>query len=308
MILPKGPHLGRMLTYVGMPLVYLFAWDVCVVAVYKVLHWTWIGLSDLPLGLYGSVIGLIVGFRNNTAFARWWEARILWGSIVNNTRSLGRQVCAMVDSASRTVPESEAAAVGELQRRLIYLQIAFVHALRQALRGLDAREELTRLLEPEDLEMIARAPNVPLAIQMKTADLLREARDRRWIHAMEWQAMDRNVDDLADAQGGAERIKNTPIPKQYDYFPMLFVRAYCVLLPCGMVSHLGWLTPVGSTLVGFMFLALEKIGRDLENPFENTIFDVPMTSICRNIEITLRHMLGEKELPDPVRPERGVLW
>jgi putative membrane protein len=113
---------------------------------------------------------------------------------------------------------------------------------------------------------------------------------------------------LMDAQGGAERIKNTPMPKQFDFFPKLFVHIYCLMLPVGLVETLGWYTPLGSTLVGFMFLALEKIGNDLEDPFENTIYDVPMTAIATTIEINLRQLLGETELPPPEQPVRGVLW
>jgi putative membrane protein len=306
-IVPKDPHLGRMLKYIGTPLLLLVAWDVAVVVAYNVFGQEWVGFSQIPLALYGSVIGIIVGFRNNSAYSRWWEARILWGSIVNNSRSLGRQVVAMVDP-SRSSTASEPEAVEDLKRRLVYHQIAYVHALRQHLRGLDPLAELPPLLSETEIDPLRGAPNAPLAIQHRMAAMLRDARDRNWINALEWQAMDGNLDDLADAQGGSERIKNTPLPKQYDYFPMLFVRVYCILLPCGMVAQLGWFTPLGSTLVGFMFLALEKIGRDIENPFDNTVFDIPMTSICRTIEINLRHLLGESNLPAPLQPERGVLW
>jgi putative membrane protein len=111
-----------------------------------------------------------------------------------------------------------------------------------------------------------------------------------------------------DAQGGAERIKNTPMPKQYDYFPQLFVQIYCLLLPLALVTNMGWYTPLGSTLVGFIFLALDKIGRDLEDPFENTIYDVPLTAITTTIDINLRQLLGEKELPQGQKPVHGVLW
>jgi putative membrane protein len=75
-----------------------------------------------------------------------------------------------------------------------------------------------------------------------------------------------------------------------------------------MVSSLGWFTPLGSTLVGFIFLALDKIGRDLEDPFDNTMHDIPLTSITRTIEINLRQMLGETQLPEPVVPIDDVLW
>jgi putative membrane protein len=83
---------------------------------------------------------------------------------------------------------------------------------------------------------------------------------------------------------------------------------FCFLLPLTMVSNLGWFTPLGSTLVGFIFLTLDKIGRDLEDPFDNTIHDIPLTSICRTIEINLRQMLGETELPEQVVPVNDVLW
>lgn len=102
MILPKGPHVGKMAAYVGRPLLLLFIWDVLIVLAYKLLHWDWLDAKSLPLALYGSAIGIIVGFRNNSAFARWWEGRILWGQIVNNSRSLVRQVMETMRPAGET--------------------------------------------------------------------------------------------------------------------------------------------------------------------------------------------------------------
>ena len=307
MIVPKRPQVWRMVQYVGLPLLFLFVWDVLIVLAYNLLHWQWLAFSSVPLALYGSVIGLIVGFRNNSAYARWWEARTLWGQIVNNSRSLARQVCASFEMIEKQMGES-ATGAGEFKRKLIYHQIAFVHALRQQLRGLDPLLEIRGLLDPEAATALDKQKNVALALQLSMGTMLRHARRQDWIDNFEWQAMDRNLDDLADAQGGAERLKNTPLPKQYDYFPMLFVHIYCLLLPIGMVENLGWFTPLGSTLVGFMFLALDKIGRDLEDPFDNTIFDVPITAICRTIEINLRQMLGEQDLPAAEVPIKGVLW
>jgi putative membrane protein len=98
------------------------------------------------------------------------------------------------------------------------------------------------------------------------------------------------------------------MPKQYDYFPQLFVHIYCTILPLALVTSMGWLTPLGSTLVGFIFLALDKIGRDLEDPFENTIYDEPLTAITTTIEINLRQLLGETEVPQAEKPVKGVLW
>lgn len=307
MIVPKAPQLGRMVQYVGWPLLALVAWDVAIVLAFKVMHWEWVGSKHVPLALYGSAIGIIVGFRNNSAYGRWWEARTLWGSIVNNSRSLARQVC----STMHPNPDEHGADTDDLihmQTRLVHHQVAYVHALRQHLRQLDPWEEITPLLGNDDLAPLKSSKNVPLTIQQRMGRLLRESKSRGWIDRLEWQAMDRNLDDLADAQGGAERIKNTPMPKQYDFFPMLFVQIYCLLLPVGMVENLGWFTPLGSTLVGFMFLALDKIGRDLEDPFDNKIYDVPLTSITRTIEINLRQLLGEHQIPSPEQSVRGVLW
>jgi putative membrane protein len=254
--------------------------------------------------LYGSAIGIIASFRNQSAYGRWWEARTLWGAIVNNSRSLARQVT----TALLPLNESEAEDLKTMQRRLVYHQIAYVHALRQHLRQLEPWDDLTPLLEASELRALRNEKNIPLAIQQRMGLLLRECQVREWINIAQWRALDSSLDDLIDAQGGAERIKNTPMPKQYDYFPQLFVHIYCVLLPLALVTTMGWFTPLGSTLVGFMFLALDKIGRDLEDPFDNTIYDVPLTSITTTIDINLRQLLGETLLPLKTEPVKGVLW
>ena len=307
MIVPKQPQVWRMVQYVGWPLLALVLWDFAIVLAYKVLGWTWVGSPHVPLGLYGSAIGVVVGFRNNSAYGRWWEGRGLWGAVVNNSRSLARQVVSTLHAVDPNDPE-ELTELHLAQEQLVHYQIAYVHALRQHLRQLSPWEELERLLPPEDVDSLRGQKNIPLTLQQRMGRMVRAAERRGWMDSIGWQAVDRNLDDLADAQGGLERIKNTPMPKQYDYFPQLFVQLYCLVLPMGMVDNLGWYTPLGSTLVGFMFLALDKIGRDLEDPFDNTIFDVPMTAICKTIETNLRQLLGETELPVPEAPVHGVLW
>lgn len=307
MIVPKSPQVWRMVQYVGWPLLALVLYDCAVVFLFQVLGWKWLASPAIPLGLYGSAIGVVVGFRNNSAYGRWWEGRQLWGQIVNNSRSLARQV-AVTLRAKDPNNADERQQLAAFRTDLVHYQVAYVHALRQHLRGLAPWEELERILPSEEVESLRGEKNIPLTLQARMGSMLRECQDNGWIDSIGWQAMDRNLDDLADAQGGAERIKNTPMPKQYDYFPQLFVQLYCLVLPLGMVQSLGWFTPLGSTIVGFMFLALDKIGRDLENPFDNKVFDVPLTSITRNIEINLRQLLGENELPAPEQPIHGVLW
>lgn len=290
--------------YVGRPLLILFAYDVVVMLAYQLLHWRWLAVPDLPVALYGSAIGVILGFRNNSCYSRWWEGRTLWGAIVNNSRSWGRQVT----TAMMPRTEAEVSELKAMQHRLVYHQIAYVHALRQHLRRLPPWEEMRPFLSEAELLVLRSQENVPLALQQQMGVMLRECESRGWIDMAQWRALDGTLDDLADAQGGTERIKNTPMPKQYDYFPQLFVHMYCLVLPLAMVSSLLWLTPLGSTVVGFIFLALDKIGRDLENPFDNGVYDVPLTSICRTIESNLRQMLGEPARAVPERLAGDVIW
>jgi putative membrane protein len=271
---------------------------------YKVFHWEWVALPHIPLSLFGSAIGIIVAFRNQSSYARWWDGRMLWGALVSNSRNLAEKVTTVMMPLS----EAEAGELKDVQRRLVYHQIAYVHALRQQLRGLEPWAELAPLLSEQELSELRDQMNVPLAIQQQMRVSLRECQARGWIDIAHWLGLDRNLDEQVAAQGGTERIKNTPMPKQYDYFPQLFVQIFCVLLPLALVMNMGWFTPLGSTLVGFIFLALDKIGRDLDDPFENAIYDVPLTAITTTIEINLRQLLGETTLRPAEKPVMGVLW
>ena len=290
--------------YIGWPLVVLLVYDIAVVAAYKAGYLHWAALNMIPVSLLGSVISILVAFRNTTSYARWWEARTLWGSIVNNSRSWGRQITTTIRrSANTPLDEIEAT-----QRKMVYYQIAWVHALRQHLRKLEPWNEIEPFLSPEEMTKLRREKNIPVAIQQWQSVALSDLLDRGWIDTMQWRALDESLNDLVDAQGGAERIKNTPMPRQYDYLPQLCVQIFCILLPLAMGASMGWFTPLGSALVGFIFLALDKIGRDLEDPFDNAINDIPLTSITRTIEINLRQMLGETQLPAPTVPVNDILW
>jgi ion channel-forming bestrophin family protein len=299
MIVSKTPQVYRILQYLGFPLLSLIVWDFLIVYAFEVLHWNWVASRHIPLAMYGSAIGIVVGFRNNSAYSRWWEARTIWGQIVNNSRNLARQVCTPLNADSK---------ISVMQRKIVYYQIAFGHALRQQLRGLDPLEEIRSLISSDEIAEIAGEKNIALAILMRIGTMLKEARKLGWIDNSEWLSIDRTISELTASQGGLERIKNTPLPRQYDFFPILFVQIYCFLLPVGMVEGLRWFTPLGSTLVGFMFLALDRIGRNLENPFDNTLYDLPLTAMTRTIEINLRQTLGETALPEPTAPVHGILW
>lgn len=299
MIVSRRIDASRILRSVGQPLGFLLAYDIAVTALYVVWDQHWVGVEDLPISLLGSALALILGLRNNTAYARWWEARSLWGSAVNNSRSFARGVLAMLGDGDAAAARGAA---------LVRLQIAWAHALRSALRRQDPWGELERLLPAAALIRVRGAANVPTALQAELARSLAEADRAGRLDSVRLAALDNTLSELANAQGGLEKIKNTPLPRQFEQFPRVFVGAYCLLLPIGLVHDLGAATPFGSTVIGFAFYVLDQIGRDLEDPFEGTVHDVPMSAITRTIEVDLRQMLGEREAPRPLAPVNGVLW
>ncbi len=179
--------------------------------------------------------------------------------------------------------------------------------LRFALRGQPDGPEIARYLKPDDCAKIQAMANKPNAILTRAAMLLREAARSGMIDSVGRARIESTLVDLSNAQGGLERIKRTPMPNHYRFFPALFTRLFCVILPFAVVSDMGIYTPFGSAFVGLMFLILLQIGDDLMEPFNDGIYDVPMTAMCRTVEIDLLQMLGE-EAPEPIKPSDGVLW
>ncbi len=295
MIVARRWKLPHVVHYVGLPLLALFAWDVLIAVLYVKFRQQWVALDELPMPLIGSALALLLTLRNNNAYTRWWEARQLWGGVVNYSRTLARQVRLYLPGN----------AVGET---LVELQVAFAQALRCHLRRQEPWKEIAHLIGPDLRARLQGSSNVPDAVLAEMADRLAKLHQAGALDSVQLAAFDATLAALATLQGGTERIKNTPLPRQYAVFPRVFVQVFCVLLPLAMVRDLGLATPLGSTLVGFIFLALDRVGADLENPFENRVYDVPLTSITRTIEINLRQGLGQTDLPAPLEPKDGVLW
>jgi len=295
MIISNSPRLSRIVFDVWRPLTTLFVWDVAVTVFHVLVPYK---VPALPLTIFGTVLALFLGFRDNSAYQRWWEGRQLWGAMINASRNLARAAIAFLpDDPSRAV---------DLKRTIVLRQIAYVHALRCQLRRLsDCREPYGLLSREEADEAMARA-NPANGFLDGTAKRIAQAHADGWIDTIQQTQMERILVDIANAQGGMERLKNTPLPMQYRFFPAFFTRLFCVLLPIGLVETLGWATPFGSTLAGLMFLAAHKIADDLVDPFNNTMHDLPMDAMCRTIEIDLKQAIGD-EAPRPWQPVNGVL-
>jgi putative membrane protein len=293
MIVGAAPRLSHIVRQVWKPLAALFVWDVVVTLTYYVLPFR---APSLPLTLFGSALALFLGFRDNSAYQRWWEGRVLWGAMINASRSLAR-------SARNFLPEE----ANDLKRSIVLRQVAYVHALRCQLRRQKPDEEVLRFLSKGEAEPALARTNPANGLVDGTGRRIADAVQRGWIDTIQQSAIERVLVDISNAQGGMERLKNTPLPNQYRFFPTLFTHLFCVLLPIGLVETLGFATPLGSTMAGLMFLAVLQIGDDLVDPFANTVHDVPLSAMCRTIEIDLLQAIGDAA-PGPLQPVKGVLW
>ena len=294
MIVNAVPNMRTLAAEVWKPLVLLFIWDCAVTVTYYVLPFK---APSLPLTIFGSALALFLGFRSNSSYQRWWEGRILWGAMINASRSLAR-------ATRNFMPDPDAK---DLKREIIKRQIAYVNALRLQLRRQPVDETVTSFLQERDRGLALARTNPANGLLDSTGRRIDLARREGWIDTVQQTQMERVLVDIANAQGGMERLKNTPLPIQYRFLPTFFTHLFCLLLPIGLVETLGFATPLGSTVAGLMFLAVLRIGDDLVDPFANTAHDVPLAAMCRTIEIDLLQSIGD-DAPAPVQPVRGILW
>ena len=294
MIVSRAIDPVRLARFLGLPLLLLVVYGAAITLLHQGGQ-RWVAVNDLPLSLLGTAIALIVTFRNNAAYDRWWEARGLWGLTVNNSRSFARGVLTFVDDPV-------------LRARLVRLQIAHALALRSALLEQAPWPDIVGHVPGPSLPVLRNSANVPAAIQGVIAQELAAARRRGELDTIAAASLDATLLALANAQGGLERIKRTPLPRQYNQFPKVFVGLYCALLPVGLVGDLGLFTAIVAPTIGFMFLSLDRIGHDLEDPFANSLHDIPMRAITRTIEIDLLQLVGVHDVPKAVAPVDGVLW
>jgi putative membrane protein len=259
-------------------------------------------LTPTPFALIGVALSIFLGFRNNSSYQRYWEGRILWGRLVNTSRSLTRQILTLV------VPKVEGQADEELQFAFVHRLAAYVHALRFHLRNETSRySELARLLPNDDLQRLAATSNPPISLLHSLAERLGDAWQRGWVDPFHLTVLEKSLSNLTDIQGGCERIKSTPIPFSYTLLIHRIVAVYCLALPFGLVNTTKIATPFVVLLVGYAYFGLDAIGDEIENPFGTDTHDLPLEALSTMIEINIRESLGETDLPAPRTPKSNVL-
>ncbi|SFQ15237.1 putative membrane protein [Variovorax sp. OK605] len=290
MIVRPRPHWLRMLfVWRGSVLLAILPqllWTTAFAVLVTVLHgrvFQWkVPLNFVPFSLIGLTLAIFLGFRNGTSYSRYWEARTLWGALLNETRSLVRQVLTLADApAQANVPTL----------RLI----AFVHALRHQLRGTDPAADLARLLPPEDCARLQAVRFKPAVLLLMVGEWMRGQRQAGRLDPMLAQSMEVPLGRLTEALGGCERIASTPIPFTYSVIIHRTIYLYCVLLPFGLVDAIGPMTPVVVAFIAYTFFALEALGAEIEEPFGTEPNDLALDAMSQMIESTLREMMGEPQ-------------
>lgn len=311
MIVKRNFNPIRVIQYVRVELTVAVLISVAVYIMHRE-NFTEITLPFSIPAILGSALAIFIAFRNNSAYSRWWEARTLWGGIINSSRVLARLVITFTDShAHQENYNSERA--DTFKKQMIYKVIAWSHALRVHLRRENNWEVLQPFLTGEEYMTVAKAQNKPNQLHLLTGKTIYEAMKNGTLGGFDSFQMEGQLLALANYQGGCERIKNTPLLRQYDFFTRVFLYTFIVLLPFSLVGdftkmHIDYLLIPVSVIISFVFAIIGKVGEVNEDPFENKITDVPLTALCNTIERDLKEMLGDEELPEKTVAEKGFLY
>ncbi len=280
-----------------------------------------------PVGVVGIAVAFYLGFKNNASYDRMWEARKIWGGIVNNSRSFGAATTSFI------IGEND----HEIKQRIIYRHVAWLTALRYQLRlpkswehesekfttifpsaNQDYKNELTKELEPylskEEISDCLNKANAATQIISIQATELQTLRNKGYFDDFRHMEFHKLLTTFYDDQGRSERIKNFPFPRQYASTALWLSFIFSALIPFGMLdilrhleAELSWIMIPLSALTIWVFFLMEKIGDYSENPFEGSYNDIPINSISRAIEIDLREMLNDENIPASVKDVDGFL-
>ena len=281
-----------------------------------------------PISIIGIAVAFYLGFKNNSSYDRTWEARKIWGSIVNNSRSFGAATVAFVKG-----DKSDA-----VKKELLYRHIAWLTALRHQLRlsrpwehiherakgynnpgisegdSSNLEKEIQQYLSVEEIQYLQTKSNKATQLLKIQAERLQQLRDENMFEDFRHMEFHHLIVSFYEDQGKSERIKNFPFPRQYASTALWMTCVFSIFVPFGILnvfkdinSWMYWLCPFLTGLIIWVFFLMEKIGDYSENPFEGTYNDVPITSIAKGIEIDLREMIEDTNIPEPEKAIDGFL-
>lgn len=281
MLLKKNIPFSYVFGKIKYEIIAITIYAILVTILYNTYHLRHISIPISIPAILGTVISLLLGFRSNQAYDRWWEARHVWGAIVNDSRSVSRQITSFMPT------DDESGQVNTFTKRFIFRQIAWCYSLGRHLRGQNASKGLDNYLDGNEYELIVRMDNIPAALLDRMGKDLQLALEEGWINRFQQIELDRTLSRLTDAMGKCERIKNTVFPSTYSLYIHLSLMLFIALLPFGVIEYIGLFEVPLVVAVSACFLLIEKMGIHLQDPFENKPTDTPMTTIAKSIEKNL---------------------
>ena len=302
---------------------------------YQFLGLKWLAIPWTVVALLGTATAFLVGFKNTQTYNRTWEGRQIWGAILNNSRAWGTMSRDfLVDNPDKT-------------KELIYRHFAWLTALRYQMRDTKPWEtgikrynieyknfykipekettleaELSKYIPESEVKYILTTKNRAVQLMSLQSKTIRELFLNKELDSNQYMEMQKMIKDFYDQQGRSERIKNFPYPRQFATINALFIKLFCFMLPFGLLKefdklnesldgimkgNMVWLVIPFSVLISWVYTSLEQVGESTENPFEGGANDVPISQMSRNIEIDLREMLGETDLPPALQPINNII-
>ncbi len=343
MIVTKGISVFKLLKWTAHHIIWLTLFMGSIAALYYFEIITF-SIPWLPVSVIGTAVAFYVGFKNNQAYDRMWEARKIWGGIVNDSRTWGMMVDGFISNffTDNQLTKEE---IHKIKQRLIYRHIGWLYAHRSQLLvatpwehisqgGFTARtarkyqkkfgiglvddevtrSELKQFLPEEEHDRLVDYNNTATQIINEQSRDLQALREQGYIEDFRHMEMANILKSFYTLQGKNERIKKFPLPRQYANISWYFVAIFVILLPFSMMPELDKIGEWGiglsiaiTVLIGWVYVMMEVIGDYSENPFQGMANDIPMLSLCRTIEIDLREMLGETDLPPGIEAKNGIL-
>jgi putative membrane protein len=287
MLLKKNIPITYILGKIRKELILVTIYSVLIALMYNNFHFTRISIPIAIPTILGTVISLLLAFKSNQAYDRWWEARTLWGAILNDSRTLTRQLLTFVDVVYGS-DEKKA-----LCERMANRQIAWSYSLSRHLRNQDPMYQLEKWISEEDLINVKNYTNVPVGLLELQGNDLKYAYKLGWVTEFQQVEIDRTLTRLTDSLGGCERIKNTVFPITYSIYIHMSLVLFIMLLPFGLIEIFGIVEIPLVIAISSSFFLIEKMAIHLQDPFENKPTDTPMTAISMTAERDIKQMLKE---------------
>jgi putative membrane protein len=301
---------------------------------YQVLEIKWLSIPWPVVALLGTATAFVVGFKNLQTYNRTWEARQIWGAAMSSSRSWALMCRDFIEDPARS-------------KEIIYRHFAWLTALRYQLRSdrnweainksynreykrfysIPEKEtpiemELSKYISKEELEKILSKNNRAIQLLSIQSNALRKLYDEGMLDNFRFMGMFNALSQFSEHQGKSERIKNFPYPRQHATINTLFIRLFCIMLPFALLGefdslnnvvsgvlkgYMVWFVIPFSVLISWVYTSLDQVGESTENPFEGSPNDVPISQMSRTVEIDIREMLGETEIPAVLQPKNNII-